>query len=144
MGDPFVNRNNRDSPMGRFCWAFTELAHMTQSFSVPIVDGKPLYTNEYVDADRRRSATESKLAALVGQERAVSDELPPTVRPLADFLVTKQTALAESVRTDASLDGIRDYHTLFSSTLGDSDTWPAVEAFAESAAANPDCNLETR
>ncbi len=138
----YTNHNDRSTPMGTACWAFTEFMHMVSSFAIPVIDGKPLYANEYTNDASRKDVVVAKLSELVDLEASVVDDLPDDVRPLVDYLMTKQASTRDALRSGAGPGDLGGYNDLFLAQFGDSEHWPGGRAFVAAADANPACDLD--
>ena len=140
-GDPFENKNQRNSPMGTACWGLSELAHMIGSFVVPIVDGKPLYSNEYIRDDSRRKAVTDTLSQVVSIEESVVGKLPRAAQPFVTHLISQGKAASKALQQDSSIDGLLEMHEKISMKYFMFDNYPGMAQFGIAVKASQDCAL---
>ncbi len=141
LSDPYVNKNKRDTPMGTACWALTELTHMVASFAVPIQDGKPLYTNEYIRADGRRAAVENTLERVRDTEKSVLAQLPESAQPFVKDLIAQTSAASTYVSANSDLVTLLQMHKSISMKYLDFSKYHGLEQFGKVASASPGCAL---
>ena len=139
--DPFDNKNQQTSSIGSACWAFTELTHMIRSFYVPVIDGEPLYTNRYIEADSRREAVISTVKEVARTGDKVAKDFPAQARPFVVHLALMGNRASKGLEANPNIGTLEELGSDFSFEYFNFEQYPSAKEFFELADSSADCSL---